>query len=94
MTTVEFCYWLQGHFELSQTKGRDGLSGDQVTTIRNHLDLVFKHDIDPSYSKDPKVQAAMQATHDGAPLDLFPPGFTPGPDGIGGTGPDGIVYRC
>lgn len=59
MKAVEFCYWLQGHFELS---GKTELTPFQVQQIKNHLALVFKHEIDPSYTNlDP---ALAQAVHD------------------------------
>lgn len=37
MTPQEFCYWLQGFFELSDAKI---LTEQQVKTIENHLNLV------------------------------------------------------
>ena len=45
MTAQEFCYWLQGFFELGG--GLNGLTPEQVNTIKAHLSLAFKHDIDP-----------------------------------------------
>lgn len=62
MTSVQFAYWLQGFFELSEAKG---LTQRQTEIIKNHLKLVFYHEIDPSYSSDPKVQSDMQKIHDG-----------------------------
>lgn len=62
MKSTEFCYWLQGFFELSET---NSLSERQTEIIKNHLKLVFKYEIDPSYSDDPKVQDELQAIHDG-----------------------------
>jgi hypothetical protein len=62
MKATEFCFWLQGFFELSES---EQLTPRQVEIIRNHLKLVFYHDIDPSYSEDPGVQAEMQIIHDG-----------------------------
>lgn len=47
MKTTEFCYWLQGYFELSGDVGEVGLSKRQVDLIQRHLALVFEHDIDP-----------------------------------------------
>lgn len=47
MKSVEFCYWLQGFFELTDPKG---ISEEQTAMIQKHLALVFKHEIDPSYS--------------------------------------------
>ena len=46
MTSVEFCYWLQGMFELSApTK----LDERQTEIIKRHLDMVFVHEIDQTY---------------------------------------------
>ena len=81
MKAVEFCYWLQGHFELS---GQSELTPFQVQQIKNHLSLVFKHEIDPSYTNlDP---ASAQAIHDQKPPSHK---FQ-----IGGTDGNGNVYRC
>jgi hypothetical protein len=46
MKAQEFCYWLQGMFELSYVKM---LNAVQLETVRKHLQMVFLHDIDPSY---------------------------------------------
>ena len=62
MKSTEFAYWLQGFFEISES---NTLSEKQVEIIKNHLKLVFYHEIDPSYSSDPKVQEEMQMIHDG-----------------------------
>ncbi len=40
MNTQDFCYWLQGYFELSGTD--EGLPKEQVEVIKEHLQLVFK----------------------------------------------------
>lgn len=45
MTSRDFAYWLQGFFEISET---DELNIKQVKMIKAHLNLVFKHEIDPS----------------------------------------------
>lgn len=66
MTSRDFCYWLQGHFEIADT---DKLSEAQVKMIKRHLALVFKHEIDPSYGGN---QSELQAIHDGNPPP-FPP---------------------
>ncbi len=63
MKTAEFCYWLQGFFELSPDK-KKGLSADQTEMIRRHLALVFIHDIDPKQGGD-ELQEALQKIHDG-----------------------------
>jgi hypothetical protein len=49
MNNVDFCYWLQGFFELSEV---DTLTDKQVKVIKNHLNLTFKHDIDPARNKE------------------------------------------
>ena len=62
MKSEQFVFWLQGFFELSDSKV---LSEKQVEVIKNHLKLVFFYEIDPSYSSDPKTQQKMQELHDG-----------------------------
>lgn len=41
MTPENFCYWLQGYFEINQHNGRVILTSEQVDEIKNHLQLVF-----------------------------------------------------
>jgi hypothetical protein len=49
----DFCYWLQGFFELHPDIKR--LNSEQIDLIKKHLHLVFTHEIDPSFkSPDPK----------------------------------------
>lgn len=53
MKARDFCYWLQGYFEINGNQPRppehaDSLNSEQVKMIRNHLAMVFKHEIDPS----------------------------------------------
>lgn len=76
MTSRDFCFWIQGYFEIS---GPTGLTINQVGIVKNHLALVFKHEIDPSFSGNPNE---LQAVHDGKT------------NVIGGTGEDGTTYRC
>ena len=45
MTSRDFCFWLQGFLEISKSKK---LTEEQVKMIQKHLNLVFKHEIDPS----------------------------------------------
>lgn len=69
MKATEFCYWLQGYFELTQqglNYGSPSLHTDQVKCIQDHLLLVFIHDIDPSYPQE--QQAALNAVHNGESL--------------------------
>lgn len=83
MKSTEFCYWLQGFFELSNDVT---MTPDQVRMVRNHLNLVFKHEIDPSYGMDP---AEAQVVHDGKPEKPE----RPRPQ-FGGVGPGGTLLRC
>lgn len=71
MTPENFCYWLQGFFELSDP---DSLTHKEVEMIKNHLNLVFEHSIDPKATaniKDPKkakeIQDKLSKVHN--PLD-------------------------
>jgi hypothetical protein len=58
MTSRDFCYWLQGFFEISAagTNGSGPVPVTQVEIIKKHLNLVFKHEIDPSFGDDKKQQ--------------------------------------
>jgi hypothetical protein len=62
MTSRDFCYWLQGFFEVSnQTQ----IYETQVQQIRNHLNLVFQHEIDPKVDQgDARIGAVLQSIHD------------------------------
>jgi hypothetical protein len=66
MKATEFCYWLQGYFEIDQASSKPGnsLSDEQVEVIQRHLALVFKHDIDPQAGPS-KYQAALNDIHGG-----------------------------
>ncbi len=66
MTSRDFCYWLQGFFELTE-RGKDEarpLDSDQVLCIKRHLHMVFKHEIDPSHG-DAAHQAILSQAHQG-----------------------------
>lgn len=45
MTSRDFCYWLQGFFEVAEPSI---LSEGQINKIKAHLAMVFEHEIDPS----------------------------------------------
>jgi hypothetical protein len=72
MKTENFCYWLQGMFELT---GSEELTKDQVRIIKNHLNLVFEHiDLDATKhiedkSVAEKIQSKLNETHSGNNLD-------------------------
>ncbi len=68
MTSRDFAYWLQGFFEVS---ARDSITKEQTTIIKNHLNLVFLHEIDKQY----KPGDGSQQVHDGLakpPKQSFP----------------------
>lgn len=49
MNARDFCFWLQRYFELQGVDPlNDGIKPAQAKSIRDHLSLVFAHDIDPS----------------------------------------------
>lgn len=65
MTAVNFAYWLQGFFELSNT---EEINKEQTELIKRHLNLVFKHDIDPSMG-DELHQIELNKIHNGFKYD-------------------------
>lgn len=63
MTSRDFCYWLQGFFEINQANGPlGGLSPEQAAMVQKHLHLVFKHEIDPTHGSA-EHQAKLDAVH-------------------------------
>lgn len=84
MTSRDFVYWLQGYIEIqsARTAPSLALTEEQVKTIKNHLALVFVHEIDPANVGLGVPAETAQAIHD------------QGKPQIGGVTPDGIVYRC
>ncbi len=58
MTSRDFCYFLQGFFEL---RDKSGMSLSQVEIVMKHLSMVFVHEIDPSFGE---VQKVLQEIHD------------------------------
>lgn len=87
MTPENFCYWLQGYFEVSDSRV---LTEKQVEIVKNHLNLVFVHSIDPKASahisnpkEAKKLQEKLNEVHDGTST---LPGFSQVP-GL-------TTYRC
>ena len=62
MTSRDFVYWLQGFFEISET---NVITEHQAEVIKKHLNLVFYHEINPSYTDSLKKQSEMNAIHQG-----------------------------
>lgn len=69
MKPANFCYFLQGFFEISEVQDKEiTLTPEQVKMIRAHLNLVFFHAIDPETLKDKSELEKLkyQKIHDGA----------------------------
>lgn len=61
MKARDFCYWLQGLFELS---GVEELDKRQTEMIKKHLNMVFYHEIDPSMGGE-EHQGKLSQIHQG-----------------------------
>lgn len=67
MTSRDFCFWLQGYFELNSVT--EELTPDQVNMIRNRLNLVLIHEIYPSTDhNDPVKKSKYDNIHEGIVL--------------------------
>jgi hypothetical protein len=69
MTSRDFAYWLQGYFEINPD---DLPNKEQINIIKKHLNIVFKHEIDPSMG-DAKHQMELNNIHNNN---------SSGPDGV------------
>jgi hypothetical protein len=88
MTSRDFCYWLQGVFEVGDVKT---LSEHQTSLVRAHLAMVFKHEIDPSMGP-PEHQAELDKLHEA--IKEAGKGQTEKPVKIGGHCPGPLIMRC
>ena len=89
MQSRDFCFWLQGLFEVANPQELDIRA---TTLIKQHLALVFRHEIDPSM---PDPTGELQSIHDGgkpAPIIPQPMPHTVRPNGPSND-PD-IRLRC
>lgn len=90
MKSRDFCYWLQGYFEIeslvSNKPELPSLTAQQVAMIKNHLSMVFKHEIDPSFGRE---QSILDMLH--KPPTVSGP-FDGGAGGPSSGGP--IIARC
>jgi hypothetical protein len=82
MTSRDFCYWLQGFFEVGYPIS---ISPEQTATIKAHLAMVFHHEIDPSHGSfahqeelrkihEGKQPETYCATPEAKPKEQFPDG--------------------
>ncbi len=67
MTPENFCYWLQGYFEISQNNW--GLAQYQIQIIQDHLNLVFDKKtpdrLEKSWDKEKAAYYPLNTTHTG-----------------------------
>lgn len=61
MTPENFCYWLQGFFEIADPKE---LTPEQLQEVKNHLSLVFNK-VTPIVTKFPDYQVFTPPTSSG-----------------------------
>lgn len=61
MGSRDFIYWLQGFFEISNA---ETITEEQTIMIKKHLNLVFKHEIDPSMGNETHQQELNQIHHE------------------------------
>lgn len=64
MKSRDFCYWFQGYLEIENPKA--GLSPEKLELVKRHLNMVFAHEIDPSFGTD---QEKLKKIHDEVPDD-------------------------
>lgn len=77
MTSRDFAFWLQGYFEISNP---EKINKREVELIKKHLNLVFKHEIDPSMGNE-EHQKELNEIHSPKPSKIFP-------------NEDDVVLRC
>lgn len=59
MTSRDFAFWLQGFFEVANPIS---IGSKETEMIKRHLNLVFKHEIDPAMG-DEKHQQVLNEIH-------------------------------
>lgn len=71
MTSRDFCYWLMGSMELKASTNPSespSFSSEEYKCIKAHLNLVFKHEIDPSMGPKEHQTVLNQIHNDPNPL--------------------------
>lgn len=75
MTSRDFCYWLQGYFEIAALADSSTaqITIAQADMIKRHLSMVFVHEIDPSIDQgNPLKQGLLNVLHSGLPSGPIP----------------------
>lgn len=78
MRSRDFCYWLQGFFEVANPRE---ITAEQTEMIKRHLSLVFVHEIDPSMGGEDHQQV-LNKVHSGKVIPS-----SPNPESK-------VLYRC
>lgn len=90
MQSRDFCYWLQGFFEIGGTTYMDA---NQIECVKRHLNLVFLHEIDPSiHGNDPEKKKILNEVH--RPPTVVGPDSETFPVALPPTPPPMPVMRC
>lgn len=96
MKTRDFAYWLQGYFEIA---GPGPLSENQVKIIMKHLNMVFYHEIDPSFGANneglDEIHGEDPGQEEGPPNNSWimdEPSLAPSCPGI--VGPHTLLIKC
>lgn len=76
MTSRDFAFWLQGFFEVANPST---IGSKETDMIKKHLNLVFKHEIDPSMG-GPEHQEVLNLIHS--------------PQSFPKRDEDGAILRC
>ncbi len=58
MTSRDFAYWMQGWIEIGDPQS---ITPEQFAMVKAHLNMVFIHEIDPSFPKE--QQKALHDAH-------------------------------
>lgn len=82
MNSRDFVYWLQGFLEIGKP---EVLTKEQLEMVQKHLNLVFVHEIDPTFG-DKKKQDLLNKIHE------FKPPKKILNDNL--SDPKNPVYRC
>ncbi len=59
MTPEQFCYWLQGWFEISELPTQ--LYPSQINKIKQHLNLVFEHIVKDNTDKPELISVVYKS---------------------------------
>lgn len=65
MTSRDFCYWLQGYFEIQSPKA---IEEKELAMIKRHLNMVFAHEIDPSFDNVEVLRKIHGGSMDDVPI--------------------------